>query len=192
MNLRGTVLFAFVASISLAAVGCASTGGASLPLTDSVSAALLSPKQVQSDYGYSFSQNPFVAPGPSILPTYYDFLVVRLTISATAATEFELLKAKAEDLDGATRASYANREEFTHYIDQVSMPATSSATMRHDKVGWYYLPADKFQVKPGRHSYVIVLIGKHPIGNNVTIDLLLSLAGNIQSLQIPVPNAKTD
>ncbi len=192
MNLRRMVLSALAAAITLGAAGCATTGGAAVPLSDSVSAALLSPKQVQAAYGYSFSQNPFFAPGPSIMPTYYDFLVVKLTISATGATNFDLLQAKAKDLDGTVRASYANREEFTRYVDQVSMPSSSSATLRHDKVGWYYLPADKFEVKRGVHSYVIVLIGKHPIGNNVTIDLMYSLAGNIQSFQIPVPQAKTD
>jgi len=192
MNSRRIVICVLAASLSLIAVGCATTGGASASLTNSVSAVLLSPKQVRSDYGYSFSQNPFIAPGPSIMPTYYDFLVVKLTISAASDSEFALLKAKAEDMDGTTRATYANREEFTGFIDKLSLPDSPSATMRRDKVGWYYLPAEKFQVKRGHHSYAVVLIGKHPIGNNVTIDLMVSLAGNIQSLQIPVPQAKTE
>lgn len=191
MRLRYVALGILAASLSLFAAACATTGGAAPAgggeLTNTVSAVLLSTKQVQSQYGYSFTDDPFIAPGPSILPTYYDFLVVRLTIGATKESEFHLAEAKAEDIEGTVRADYANRAEFTHYVDQASMQGTPSATMRHDKVGWYYLPKDRFQVKRGWHSYLIVLIGKHPIGNNVTINLVTSLGGKIQSIQLPVP-----
>lgn len=189
MKIRHAVLLTSVLALSLAAVGCVTTGSANrpIPAANSVSVNLLMPKQVRSDYGYNFAENPFVAPGPTMGGVRYDFLVVRLTVRAAAPEEFALRGTSVTDLNGRVRATFASRSEFTLYVRRLTPRPGPSEALRADKVGWYYLPADRFQAQRGEKSYVMVFVGQAPIGNGVTINLETSLAGKSYTFHLAVP-----
>ncbi|HUI71192.1 MAG TPA: hypothetical protein VL354_11800, partial [Spirochaetia bacterium] len=87
---------------------------------------------------------------------------------------------------GKVYAAYMTREKFTSFAMQQS-PDMANNALKQNKIDWYYLPNPILTVDQGRHSYLIVMVGQHPIPDTATIHVALSINDRATSYDVPVP-----
>jgi hypothetical protein len=126
-----------------------------------------------------------------LLPQVYDFLVFRLSVVNSAATEIELLRAGAVNADEKLKAPYYDAKRFTEIsMSAVETPESSgSFSVRKNKITWNYIPTGTVTLKPGKHSYIFVLLGRHPLPDSLTAHIELLVNGEERDFDIPVPDA---
>jgi hypothetical protein len=168
-------------------LGCLDTGA--VPEqgnpADPVSVAVVSGKELRAKYGSSFRDNPFILSKPTIAQKTYDFVVLRLVISAASPTDMELLQADAVDGTGAVCADSYDRARFTDLAMQFSGPYMDNAA-KSNRIVWYYLPSARLRVPTGNHVYLVVLVGTHPLPETVTARVRVLWAGEEKSFELPV------
>jgi len=181
-------LAASILGILLAVLGCAGAGRAKVAespefLEEPVTVTLVPGKELRKQYGYAPEENPFISPKPLITRKLYDFIVLRF--KAVGVTELELLQADAVDEAGSICASFYPREEFTKlslFLGRQEPDDTTST----NKIGWYYLPKKKMSVPSGSHSYLLAIVGKHPLPETVTVQVRLRVGGEEKSFEFRV------
>ena len=177
-----------VALLTLTA--CATTGasGPLEPLVDSVTATLLSEKDVKTKFGYG-NEDPFYATGGALISKTYDYVVVRLAVTTNENTKVEVLQSDVVDKNGKSKATLYDRQTF---VDFATAPGQSQsdyyAEKRRIKIYRYYLPSSSFNVKPGQYEYLLVLLGKHPLPDDVNAYVLLQVNGLDHEFTLPVPD----
>jgi hypothetical protein len=177
----------------LALVGCASTRANTKdgePLNDSVSIAMLTEKDLKQQFGYDFNLNPFIAPNGSILPKKWDFIMARLTIVTKMDARVEIYSTNVVDKDNVTKAWFYDREAFGQYVANAA-PNDQSAQQRVRVVNWWVLPSNNFQVKPGKHEYILTFMGKHPVPSDLTAQIQIAINSQEQDFTLPVPEQKS-
>jgi|GEM_PF-5656220 Ni,Fe-hydrogenase III component G len=157
-----------------------------------LSVALLTEREVKDSYGWSLLDNPYLSYSGTIFPRVYDFLVFKLAVNFPVSTQLELLDADAENADGKVKAPFYDSDRFkTVTMSSVANQESSgSFSQRENKITWNYLPQGTLTLKPGKHSYVFVLVGKHPLPDSLTAHIRLSVNGEEQDFDIPLPDAQ--
>ena len=130
--------------------------------------------------------NPFVAPAPSVFPSYNDYIVLKLNFNTMGAVPLILQRAEVTDERGKAFASFMSREKFQEFAMNQS-PEQANNTLKRNKIGWYYLPQTTITLDAGKHSYLIVMVGKHPIPDTATIHIAVTLNNVDKDFDIPVP-----
>jgi len=189
------IVTAFVVLSVLLAVfsGCATTKSAAAgPLQDSISVNLLSQKEIKDAYGWSIENNPYLALNGMLFSKAYDFLVFRLSVATVAGTQIELIDAGAENEKGVVKAPFYDMENFRELTMKTVEDQANSGpySTRENKVRWSYMPSGPVTLKPGRYSYMFVLVGKHPLPDSLTAHVQLSVDGDEKDFDIPVPDAQ--
>ena len=170
---------------------CASTKESG-PLEDSVSVILPSLENLRAEFGRNYTTNPYLAPGGSFIATANDYIVLRITVVTQAGVAFKFLDAEAKDDKGKLFASYYNFRQFFDYVKGITLDVTGLGGLNNIRIGTLeqsYLPADSMHIDHGKHSYIIVLLGKHPLPDDLTTTVLLSIDDKIQAFDISVPQA---
>ena len=186
--MTGTIALLVMTCVSFVLVGCATTGP--IPLANSFLVTLLSDKQIRSDYGPSFNNNPFLPPQGGLFSSKgEDYVVLKLSLATTSAVAVSLSGATASDEKGKVRAVYYDADKFRNLTLMLSPPPMDNTT-KLDKIAWFYLPSTTVQLRPGSYSYVIVLVGPHPIPDNVTAHVNLVVGGNAMNFDLPVPSSE--
>jgi hypothetical protein len=185
------MLLALAAAMVLS--GCLSSGPdseAAVSPADPVAVSLVSGRDLRARFGQTFANNPFLSPKPTILEKADDFIALELKVAAGAGADLEVVRAEAVDEKGSVCASFYNREKFTDLAMVLSGPYMDNASKK-DKIGWYYLPALKMRVPSGTHSYIMVLVGKHPLPETLSARVEVRLDEQEKSFEIPVTLAET-
>jgi hypothetical protein len=153
---------------------------------DPVSLVVLSEKDVRAQYGRTFMENPYISPSSSILPTYNDYVVVKLNFNTMGSVPMIVQRAEVTDDRGKDFASFMTREKFEEFAMNQS-PDQANNTLKRNMIGWYYLPQTTMTLEAGKHSYLIVMVGRHPIPDTATIHIDVSLNNVDRTFDIPVP-----
>lgn len=160
------------------------------PLVDSVSAVLLSDKEVRMKFGSAYGDNPFIAREGTVTGKPYDFIDAMLSIVTDAGADVEVLEADVVDKDNKTRAWLYDRATFVDIITQLSnQDDTVSVSKRQSVANWYYLPSNSFTLKHGKYEYMLVFLGKHPVPYDLHVVVRVMVNGQEQDFTIPVPNS---
>jgi len=174
-------------------LGCAGGGrpqeeGLSGLPEEPVTVAVIPVRELRSQFGRASSENPFLTPKPLIRRKPVDFIVLRLKV--LGATELELLQADAVDEAGKIFASFYPKNKFVDLVKFYSRHEQDAMT-KTNKIGWYYLPAQRMRVPSGSHSYILVLVGKPPLPEKVIARVRLLVANEEKSFEIPVNVAES-
>ena len=188
--MRKLVLLAVVVFVLLAS-GCESTKNSFATISmgtadDPVFLQVLSEHDVRLKYGATFMDDPFVSATGTLLPTYNDYIVLKLNFNNPTKVPFMLLRAEVSDERGKIFATYMTREKFTSFAMDQS-PDQANNTVKRNKIEWYYLPNPIMTIDSGRQSYLLILVGKHPIPDTATIHVAVSVGNQAKSFDIPVP-----
>jgi hypothetical protein len=180
--------YAAAMAILLVLLGCVGGGrpreeGSSGLPAEPVTVAVISARELRSQFGHSFSENPFLSPKHLITRKSVEFIVLRLKV--LGPTELELLQADAVDEAGKIRALFYPRAKFTDLAKFFSAQEQDNMT-KTNKIGWYYLPAERMRVPSGSRSYLLVLVGKHPLPEKVIARVRLRVGNEEKSFEIPV------
>jgi len=181
----------FLAGIVVAFEGCQSAkGGSSISLgraDDPVSLVVLSARDVRSpSYGTTFLDNPFIAATGTLLPSYNDYIVLQLNFNNPKSVPIVILRADVEDDRGKVLASYMTKEKFTDFA-MTQSPDQANNTLKRNRIDWYYLPNPIMTVDAGKHSYLLVLVGPHPIPDTATIHVAIAVENVATAFDEPVP-----
>jgi hypothetical protein len=174
--------------------GCATTANPVHAAVESVqgpiSIALLSEKDVKNSFGWSLLDNPYLAYKGTLVGTANDYLVFRLTVNAEAETQLEMSSAGAEDEKGKVKAPFCDVDSFKRLTMATveNQTNTGSFSVRENKVTWYYLPSGSVDVKPGKHSYIFVLVGRHPLPDSLTAHIQLLVNGEEMDFELGIPD----
>jgi len=131
-------------------------------------------------------ENPFVAPSASVFPTYNDYIVVKLNFNTSEKAPMTLLRAEVADERGKIFAASMTREKFAEFAMNQS-PEQANNTLKRNNINWYYLPNPSMTVPAGKHSYLVILVGRHPIPDAATIHIDVSVGDQDKTFDIPVP-----
>ena len=112
-------------------------------------------------------------------------------LSAPRGASLEILQAEAQDEKGKVRASFYNKEKFAEVAGTMSFDQANMTT-RQNKIDWYYLPSLKMHLDRGKSTYVLMLIGKHPLPPSLIAGVRLLFNGVEQDFSIPIPDADTE
>lgn len=180
--------------VSLFVAGCASNGSekaadGTTAIANTVTVTFISESQLRSEFGPTFTDNPFLTPAPTIFPKYVDFVVLRVDVASGSGTDLRISQAEAKDAKGKAHATFYDEEHFRELAKSLSSGLVNN-TIRLQKIDWNYLPSRAVKVPRGKHSYVIVLVGKHPIPDDLTAKVSLTLDDTPQDFSIPIPNAE--
>ncbi len=192
MKQRKALFFSVCAAFLILLAGCASSAGrVSDSITagnpeDPVSIVVLSYNDVRAQYGPTFLNDPFIAPAGTIMPTANDYIVLKLNFNLPEKAAFMLLRAEVTDDRGKILAGYMTRAKFADFAMQQS-PDLADNTLKRNKIDWYYLPNPIMTVDAGKHSYLVVLVGKHPIPDTGTIHVAVSLDNKATTFDLLVP-----
>ena len=173
--------------------GCASVRGSTDSVTqpDSVSVVLLSQKDLNVQFGSDPDTNPFLPQAGIILPPAYDYVVAKLGVVTASGAEVELLQAEVDDVDNKVKAHFYDRKSFTDLACSLGISGTAqTAAKRRSVVDWYYLPSQSLSLKRGKHDYIMVFIGKHPLPSDLTAYISVMLNGEEHEFTLDVPNVK--
>jgi hypothetical protein len=188
MRTRRKAAYTMVMALLLVLLGCAGgarpqeEGPSGLP-EEPVTVAVISVRELRSQFGHSFSENPFLSPKHLITRKSFDFIVLRLKVPG--ATELELLQADAVGETGKICASFYPRNKFTDLAKFFSAQERDIMT-KTNKIDWYYLPAERMRVPSGSRSYLFVLVGKHPLPEKVIARVRLRVGNEEKFFEIPV------
>jgi hypothetical protein len=158
---------------------------------DSVSVVLLSQKDLGVKFGSDPDKNPFLPQAGIILPPAYDYVVAKLGVVTALGTEVELLQAEVDDANNEVKARFYDRKSFTDLVCSLGMSGTAQvAAKRRSVVDWYYLPSQSLSLKHGKHEYIMVFIGKHPLPDDLSAYISVMVDGEEHEFTLDVPNAK--
>jgi hypothetical protein len=191
--MKQTKLFLFPCiALVFALAACSSTAGrvtsnirAGTP-DDPFSLVVLSYQDVKTLYGPTFLVNPYMPPSSSIMPVYNDYIVVQLNFNLPEKSKVMLLRAEISDERGKIYASSMNREKFSEFAMQQS-PEMANNALKRNKIDWYYLPNPIMDMPAGKHSYLLVMVGPHPIPDTATIHVAMSVNDQAISYDLLVP-----
>ncbi len=189
------MLVALIVPIVLSGLllACSSTpsSGTVQPLQDSLSVTLLTDKEVKDTYGWDIMVDPFLSYEGTLIPQVYDFLVFKISVVNSASSQLELIDASANDEKGKVRASFYDVDRFKNLsMKQVETQESSgSFSQRENKVDWYYIPSGTVTLKPGKHSYVFVLVARHPRPDSLTAHVQLLYNDAAKNFDISIPDA---
>jgi hypothetical protein len=190
--MKQTKILLFAMALMILLVGCSSTAGRVTSNVragtqdDPFSLVVLSYQDVRALYGPTFLVNPYLAPSSSIMPVYNDYIVLQLNFNLPEKSKVILLRAEISDERGKIYASYMNREKFSNFAMQQS-PEMANNALKQNKIDWYYLPNPIMDMAAGKHSYVLVMIGQHPIPDTATIHVAMSVNDLAISYDLSVP-----
>jgi hypothetical protein len=170
-------------ALALVLAGCVSTGTGTP--AEPFSVTVVSGSELRSRFGASFSGNPFISAKPTIAQKAEDYIVLRLAVNSENGMDLDMVHAQAVDEKGNVCASAFTREKFTDLVKFKSSPYAENSD-KLNKIGWYYLPAMKMRVPKGTRSYLLVLVGTHPIPEAVTVQVRLLIDGEDKTFEIPV------
>ncbi len=170
---------------------CSTTQGSvgSSPTKESFTASILSADQVRAQYGQNYLVDPFLSQGGSFLGASNDFIVVRIALASPSGGEFSLESASAVDAKGNTFAGYLSALRLENLAAEASSADIGGASTLQAKIQWYYLLSEDFQVKPGRHSYLVILAGRHPLPDGLTAHIVAVFDGTVKVFDLPIPDA---
>jgi hypothetical protein len=186
MRTRGKVVYAAAMAYFWVMLGCAGGGRpqeqvpSGLP-AEPVTVAVVSASDLRSQFGRTSSENPFLSTKHLIPRKSVDFIMLRLKI--LGPTELELLQADAVDVAGKICASFYPKDKFTDLVKFYSAQERDIMT-KTNKIGWYYLPAERMRVPSGSRSYLIALVGK--LKENITARIQLRVGNEEKYFEIPV------
>lgn len=192
------LILAIAASVSLLA-SCAGTGKgpqagvsteAALESGGSVTLAVLATPEIKSLYGSDPQVNPFIVKYSVIGVRSLDYLVVRLTIDTPSKITAELVEAAAIDESGEVRTKTFDMTGFKEEAAALA-PMIENQTGREGTIRWNYIPKGAFTVNPGKHSWVVVLRGSHPLPPSLTIRVRGLINGSPQEMELPIPDGFT-
>lgn len=176
--------------------GCASTGKApavgvstqaALEDGTTVRLAVLSGPEVKSQFGSDPGANPFIVKYSVIGERSIDYLVLRLTIESPSPLAAELVDAAAVDAGGTVRTRAFDRRSFIEEAAALA-PMIENQARREETIRRNYIPTGAFSAKAGRHSWVIVLRGSHPMPPGLTVRVRGLLNGTLQEITVPLPD----
>ncbi len=181
--------YAVLLALSILLLGCA--GGARPREADSSASpggpadvAVVTASELRRLYGQTSYDNPFLAPKSAIGRKSVDFIVLRLTVVGPA--ELELLQAEAANQAGEVCASFYPQKKFAELAMFLSGPSADNL-YKQNQIGWHYLPSDKrVRVRSGSHPYLLVLVGKPPFPETVTVRVRLLVGADEQRFEIPM------
>ena len=156
---------------------------------DSVTAVLLSQQDLKAKFSWSLEQNPFMPHVGTITRTDYDYVVVKLSIVTNSGAEVELLQAEVDDANNKIKAYFYDRKDFADYACSILMSKNEAiAAKRRNVVNWYYLPSRSLKLKHGKHEYIMVFMGKHPLPDDVFAYIRVMVNGEEHEFSLDVPN----
>jgi len=177
---------AVLAAVFMAAVGCATTGGAALA---PVTCRLLSPAEVAT-YAPSRPINPFIAHGSFILKSPDEFVVLDLALNLPEQARVSVA-ASVNDEVGTPVAALWTRTQMHMYWDHMQDITDRDDRIRQDTLDRYYPPASDFNARRGRTEWILVLVGKNPVPRPATVQVSVSLNGaEAQMFSFPLPPVK--
>ncbi len=149
--------------------------------------AVLSGAEIKSQFGSDPEVNPFIIKYSVIGTRSIDYLVLRLTIDTPSPLAAELVEAAAVDAGGAVRTRTFDRRSFTEEAAALA-PMIENQARREETIRRNYIPTGAFSVKAGKHSWVIVLRGSHPLPPSLTIRVRGLLNGTLREITLPLPD----
>ncbi len=172
--------------------GCETAKGRSATVVlgspdDPVSLAVLSPQDIRApEYGSTFLDNPFIPSTGTLLPTYNDFIVLKLNFNNPTKVPIAVLRAEVADERGKILASAMNRENFTNFA-MTQSPDQANNTLKTHRIEWYYLPSPVMTMDAGKHSYLLILVGPHPIPDTAAIHVAIAVDNVAKTFDTLVP-----
>jgi hypothetical protein len=186
--MKNTIRLLTALVVALVLGACSSTGSAgSRPAgSDFASVSLLTMREIRSEFGSSFADNPFFFPTSFLIQQSTDYLVLKLAVDTAAPAALAVLQAEAVDAAGKVRATPFDRASFRKEAEGLSAQVMNQDS-RRNKIEWYYLPSLNLSVAAGSHRYVLVLGGAHPFPEDLTVVVRLTLNGVEQDFTLGVP-----
>ena len=183
-------LIIFLSILVLSLSACASTPSSSDTVGaggDSVGVTILSHADIQSQYGRTPSDDPFLLGSHTLFGKGYDYIVLQITAVSAAGASLEILQAEAQDANGHTKAPFYKKKDFAELANNMSYDPMN-ISVRQNKISWYYLPSERMHLDRGKSTYVLVLIGSHPLPPSLVVNVRLLLNGVEQDFSLPVPD----
>ena len=171
------------ALISLILAGCASVPKVSNPSGVDVSLRALSEVQVEQRFGSIDGYDPYITPSTIVNANPDQYIVVELTIAAAKEARISVFSLVAKDADGRKFAHFFQWDDFAAYLDGWKEDA-HAGQMLTAKAARDYLRNTDFDMKPGRRSYMAVLIGKKPLPKDFTIEVMYGVDDATSSITI--------
>jgi len=160
------------ALFSLVFVGCASVPTVSSPSGVDVSLQAISEIEAEQRFGtLNSGSDPYVTPGSFVNVNPDQYILVELNIAAAKEAKISIYSIVAHDTEGRELAHFFQWNDFVAYIDGWKEDA-HTGQMQTAKAARDYLKVTDFDMKPGRRSYMAVLIGKKPLPKDFTIELI--------------------
>ena len=167
-----------LAILSLAA--CSTIPKVTDPSGVDISVTQLSSSQIHSYYGINVSGdlNPFVPPGGFLSRQSLDYIVLRITVAAARPAEITLERATAVDAAGAQVAKLYTWPEFQSLLER-SYSSGRDYQQVYGRARNAYMETFDQTIKPGRYSYEVVLVGKHPmpLPVKISVDIVEATSG---------------
>jgi hypothetical protein len=179
----GFLSLAFV----IALAGCMSAPKVVDPAGVDISVVKLTRDQAVMSYGGGSLKepNPYRMPGGILMGQPHELIVLRFSMVASRNAQVFVNSITARTADGASVARYDELDEYAAYISGWKSPLTErNVQIVRDS----YIPGSSFKIRPGRHTYYAVLIGKNPIPRpfKVSVDIYVD-EGNSRFFDIDVP-----
>lgn len=160
-----------VAALSLLAISCVSVPMVASPSGVDASLRAYSAAEVQLRFGtISAGNDPYVTPGTLLSNNPDQYVVVEIDIAAAREAKLSILQLVATTPDGKRVASFIPWDQFSAYTTSWQEDA-HTGEMQLATAERTYLKTTDFVMKPGRRSYMAVLLGKTPFPKDFTIEL---------------------
>jgi hypothetical protein len=143
---------------------------------------------LRNQFGWDKTKNPFVSPNGAIFNRSWDFIMARLTIVSTTDATIEIDTASIVDKNNVQKAWQYDRDTFGQYVMELTSNDQLSSESRIRVVNWWLPPSNNFQIKAGKHEYILAFMGKHPVPDALVANLKIFVNGKENDFNnIPVP-----
>lgn len=115
-----------------------------------------------------------------------DFLVLRVMMTTNRPLTFEIASLDAYDAGGQKIATFNDRRIFLEHLKKwTTDPA--DFTRLEGEVNRTYLPYGTLRFRSGKRGYILVLIGKHPMPQAVTLRGLAFIDNSTTDFEVTLP-----
>jgi len=178
VNIRLRLILPLV-GVLVALAGCATVPKVTSPTGVDVSVSQMSPSTIRSYYGIGVSGdlNPFIPAGGMLHKQKQDFIVLRISVASLRDADVTLDRATARDAQGNDVADLYTWRQFEALLKHDYFQGRDYQQVYSRARNAYMNPFD-VSVRPGRSTYVVVLVGKHPLPFPVSVKVDVTVGLN--------------
>ena len=98
-----------------------------------------------------------------------DFVVLRMDIASLGPRHIAVTDAAAKDASGTVLARFYSEQDFLSMLKSYALDEQGFDSLKL-RVEQSYMPDGGAQVKAGKRSYAVVLVGRHPLPKSLSVE----------------------